>query len=140
MLSQTGVRYVIVLEGINDIARLARPQNPLDEITAQQLEWGLKQIADAAHEHGIKTIGATLTHFTGAKNQTDKGEKVREAVNEWIRTSGTFDGVIDFEKITQDSRNPAQFRPEYDSGDHLHPSDAGYRAMGLGIDLSLFMK
>jgi lysophospholipase L1-like esterase len=140
VLSQSGVRYVIVLESINDIGRLAHVTNPYDDITAQQLEMGLKQIADAAHEHGIKAIGATLTPYGGAGYSSDKGEQVREAVNDWIRTSGTFDGVVDFDKATQDPTNPKQFAPADDSGDHLHPGDAGYAAMGAAIDLSLFAK
>jgi lysophospholipase L1-like esterase len=65
---------------------------------------------------------------------------VREAVNNWIRTSGTFDGVVDFDKITQDPANPTHFNTDFDSGDHLHPKDAGYQAMGAGIDLSMFAK
>ena len=138
VLAQNGARYVIVLESINDIGRYPRPQGPEDEITAQQLEQGLKQIADAAHEHGIKAYGATLTPYGGAGYFSDKGEQVREAVNDWIRTSGTFDGVIDFDQITRDPANLTRFNPEYDSGDHLHPSDAGYKAMGAGIDLKLF--
>jgi lysophospholipase L1-like esterase len=140
VLSQDGVRYVIVLEGINDIGRLARPSAPEDTITAQQLEWGLKQIADAAHEHGIKAIGATLTPYGGAGYSTDKGEQIREAVNDWIRSSGTFDGVVDFDQIIRDPAKTTWFNPAYDSGDHLHPSDAGYKAMGAGIDLKLFAK
>ena len=140
VLAQSNARYVIVLESINDIGRLFRLQTPWDEITAAQLEWGLKQIADAAHEHGMKAIGATLTPYGGASYYSDKGEQVREAVNNWIRTSGTFDGFVDFDKITQDPANPTHFNPAYDSGDHLHPKDAGYQAMGSGIDLSLFAK
>ncbi len=140
VLAQSGVRYVIVLESINDIGRLAHVQVPWDAITAPQLEWGLKQIADRAHEHGLKIIGATLTPYGGAGYYCDAGEQVREAVNDWIRTSGTFDGVIDFDKITRDPQNPKAFNPPYDSGDHLHPSDAGYKAMGEGIDLTLFAK
>jgi len=140
VLSQSGVRYVIVLEGINDIGRLAHLQTPWDDITAAQLEMGLKQIADAAHEHGIKAIGATLTPYGGAGYYSDKGEQVREAVNDWIRNSGTFDGVADFDKATQDLANPTHFNPAYDSGDHLHPKDEGYKAMGGAIDLSLFAK
>ena len=140
VLAQDGVRYVIVLESINDIGRFARAQGPEDDVTAQQLEAGLKQIAATAHEHGIKAYGATLTPYGGAGYFSDKGEQVREAVNDWIRTSGTFDGVIDFDKITRDPANPARFNPEYDSGDHLHPSDAGYKAMGAGIDLKLFQE
>jgi len=140
MLSQSGVGYVIVLEGINDIGRLAHLQTPWDDITAAQLEMALKQIADAAHEHGIKAIGATLTPVGGSGHYSDKGEQVREAVNDWIRNSGTFDGVVDFDKATQDPANPTHFNPAYDSGDHLHPGDAGYKAMGGAIDLTLFAK
>jgi len=140
VLAQSGVRYVIVLESINDIGRLAHVQVPWDAITAPQLEWGLKQIADRAHEHGLKIIGATLTPYGGAGYYSDAGEQVREAVNDWIRTSGVFDGVIDFDKITRDPANPTHFNPPYDSGDHLHPSDEGYKAMGEGIDLTLFAK
>jgi lysophospholipase L1-like esterase len=140
VLAQSGVRYVVVLEGINDIGRLAHVQVPWDAITAPQLELGLKQIADRAHEHGLKIIGATLTPYGGAGYSCETGEQVREAVNDWIRSSGTFDGVIDFDKITRDPQNPTHFNPLYDSGDHLHPSDAGYKAMGDGIDLTLFAK
>jgi lysophospholipase L1-like esterase len=140
VLAQSGVRFVIVLESINDIGRLAHVQVPWDAITAPQLEWGLKQIADQAHQHGLKIFGATLTPYGGAGYYSDAGEQVREAVNDWIRTSGVFDGVIDFDKITRDPQNPKAFNPPYDSGDHLHPSDAGYKAMGEGIDLTLFAK
>ncbi len=138
VLAQDGIRYVIVLESINDIGRYARAQGPEDDVTATQLEAGLKQIADTAHEHGIKAYGATLTPYGGAGYFSDKGEQVRETVNDWIRTSATFDGVIDFDRITRDPANPTRFNTEYDSGDHLHPSDAGYKAMGAGIDLKLF--
>lgn len=140
VLAQSGVRYVIVLESINDIGRLAHLATPWDEISARQLEWGLKQIVDAAHEHGIKAIGATLTPYGGAGYHSDKGEAVRQAVNDWIRTSGTFDGVADFDKATCDPQNPTAFNPADDSGDHLHPGDEGYKAMGNSIDLSLFGK
>jgi lysophospholipase L1-like esterase len=138
VLSQSGVRYVIVLESINDIGRLARLSAPEDDVTAQRLEQGLKQIADTAHEHGIKAFGATITPYGGAGYSSDKGEQIREDVNNWIRTSGAFDGVVDFDKLTQDPQNPTHFNPLYDSGDHLHPSDAGYKAMGDSIDLKLF--
>lgn len=140
VLAQDGVRYVIVLESINDIGRLARLTAPEDAVTAPMLEQGLKQIADAAHQHGIKAFGATLTPYGGANYRSDKGEQVREDVNNWIRTSGTFDGVIDFDQITRDPQNPDRFNPAYDHGDHLHPSDDGYKAMGEGIDLKLFEK
>ncbi|HZL53297.1 MAG TPA: SGNH/GDSL hydrolase family protein [Terracidiphilus sp.] len=138
VLAQNGVRAVIVLESINDIGRLAHLTALEDDVTAQQLEHGLKQIADAAHEHGIKAFGATLTPYGGAAYNSERGERVREDVNNWIRSSGTFDGVIDFDQITRDPQNPDRFLPAYDSGDHLHPSDAGYKAMGEGIDLKMF--
>ena len=138
VLAQNDVRYLIVLESINDIGRLAHLTAPEDNVTAEQLEAGLKQIADACHEHGIKAFGATLTPYGGANYYSTKGEQVREAVNDWIRTSGTFDGVVDFDKITRDPQDPNRFNPLYDSGDHLHPSDAGYKAMADGIDIQLF--
>jgi len=141
VLSQSGVRYVIVLESINDIGRFgSRLVAPQDNITAEQLEWGLKQIAGAAHEHGIQVFGATLTPYAGAAYWSEKGEQVRQAVNQWIRTCGAFDAVVDFDKIVQDPQNSTHFNPAYDSGDHLHPGDAGYKAMGEAIDLSLFAK
>jgi lysophospholipase L1-like esterase len=138
VLSQSGVKYVIVLESINDIGHTVHPTAPNDVITAAQLETALKQIADAAHEHGIKAIGATLTPYRGANYASDEGEQIRQSVNDWIRTSGAFDGVVDFDKITRDPQNPKMFNAPFDSGDHLHPGDEGYKAMGGGINLSLF--
>ena len=138
VLGQTGAKYLVILEGINDIGRLQRLQAPEDEVTAQGLELGLKQIADAAHLHGLKVYGATLTPYGGAGSWSEKGEQIREEVNQWIRSSGTFDAVIDFDQITRDPQNPNRFNALYDSGDHLHPKDAGYKAMGEGIDLKLF--
>jgi lysophospholipase L1-like esterase len=140
VLAQDGAKYVIVLESINDIGRLAHLTSPDDDVNAQQLELGLQQIAEAAHQHGMKAFGATLTPYQGAGYYSDEGEQVREAVNTWIRTSGVFDGVADFDKATQDPQNPLTFNPQYDSGDHLHPNDAGYRAMARSIDLALFGK
>ena len=138
VLSQDGVRYVIVLEGINDIGHTAQPRDPSDVITTPELIFALSQIVARAHAHGIKVYGATLTPYIGAKYASAAGEQMREAENEWIRSSGVFDGVIDFDKITRDPNNPKMFAPAYDSGDHLHPNDAGYAAMGNAIDLSLF--
>ncbi len=140
VLAQNGAKYLIVLESINDIGRLAHVMVPEDDVTAPMLEQGLKQVADAAHAHGIKAYGATLTPYGGAGYSSARGEQVREDVNNWIRTSGTFDGVIDFDQIPRDPQNPNQFNPLYDSGDHLHPNDAGYKAMGEGIDLKLFAR
>lgn len=140
VLAQNGVRYVILLESINDIGHMEPKHRFSNEapVTADDLKWGLKQIADQAHQHGIKIIGATLTPYMTAGYSFEQGEKMRAEVNTWIRSSGVFDGVIDFEKITGDGANPPHYNPAFDSGDHLHPSDTGYKAMGEGIDLKLF--
>jgi lysophospholipase L1-like esterase len=138
VLSQSGVKYVIVLESINDIGTLNRPNQPNYKLTAEDLEQGLAQLVARAHEHGIKVFGATLTPFKGAGYFTEDGEQIRAAVNHWILTSGVFDATIDFDKATGDPANPLVFAPQYDSGDHLHPKDAGYAAMADSIDLSLF--
>jgi lysophospholipase L1-like esterase len=133
-LGQSGVTHVIVLEGINDISN-AR-QNPTP--TAEDIIAIHKQMIDRAHARGIKMIGATLTPNEGCGCHTKEGEAKRQAINQWIRTGGAYDGVIDFDAITRDPAQPGRFQAAYDSGDHLHPSDAGYRAMGDGIDLTLF--
>jgi lysophospholipase L1-like esterase len=142
VLGQSGVRYLIILEGINDIGSIARPRDAEDALTAPQLTsaltLALSQLATRAHAHGIKVFGATLTPYVGAGYASPPGEETREAVNNWMRTSGVFDGVIDFDKATSDPAKPNTFLPSVDSGDHLHPDDAGYQVMGSAIDLSLF--
>lgn len=138
VLSQAGVKYVIVLESINDIGALQHPNRPDYKLSAEDLEQGLAQLVARAHEHGIKVFGATLTPYKGAGYFTEKGELIREAVNHWILTSGVFDGTVDFDKATRDPANPLTFAPQYDGGDHLHPKDAGYAAMADSIDLGLF--
>ena len=137
IISQSGARYLILLESVNDIGRQRRLSGPQDKVDAQQIEEGLRQIAEAAREHGMKVYGATVTAL-GTDYYNEKAEQMREAVNEWIRTSGAFDSVIDFDKITRDPQNPQQLNPLYNSGDGLHPNDAGYKAMGDSIDLALF--
>jgi lysophospholipase L1-like esterase len=138
VLAQSGVKYVILLEGINDIGHTALPRDPSDVITVPELILAYTQIVAHAHAHGLKIYGATLTPYDGARYSSPKGEEMREAVNQWIRTSGVFDGVIDFDKAVQDPANSKVFAAAYDSGDHLHPDDAGYEKMGDSIDLGLF--
>jgi lysophospholipase L1-like esterase len=138
VLAQDGVKYLIILESINDIGHTLHPTGPEDEITVGDLENVVGQIAEQAHLHGIKVYGATLTPYVGAGYAGEKGEQMREAYNNWIRTSGVFDAVIDFEKVAGDGATPPHFNPALDSGDHLHPGDAGYKAMGEAIDLNLF--
>jgi lysophospholipase L1-like esterase len=133
-LSQPGVTHIVVMEGINDIG-IART-NPTP--TAEDIIAGYKQLIAQAHTRGLKIYGATLTPFYGAAYYTDVGEAKRQAVNRWIRTSKAFDGVIDFDAATQDPGDPKKFLPAYDACDHLHPSDAGYKAMADAIDLNLF--
>ena len=134
VLMQTGVTHVVVMEGINDIG-IAR-NNPTP--SAADLIAGHKQLIERAHARGLKIFGATLTPYEGAAYATPEGEAKRQALNEWIRTSGAYDGVIDMDKATRDPAAPARFLPAYDSGDHLHPGDAGYKAMGDAVDLALF--
>jgi lysophospholipase L1-like esterase len=134
VLQQTGATHVIVLEGINDIGNARDNPTP----TAEDLIAAHKQLVERAHTRGLKVLGATLTPFEGAAYFTQVGEAKRQAVNQWIRTSRTYDGVIDFDEATRDPGHPARFLPQYESGDHLHPADAGYRAMGEAIDLALF--
>ena len=133
-LSHTGVTHVIVMEGINDIGN-AR-QNPTP--TAEDLIAAHKQLITRAHARGVKIVGATLTPFWGANYYTEPGEAKRQALNEWIRNGKAYDGVVDFDKATRDPNDPKKFLAAYDSCDHLHPNDAGFKAMAESVDLSLF--
>jgi lysophospholipase L1-like esterase len=141
VLALSGVKYVVIMEAINDIGHAADPDpaKRYDVISADDLIAGYSQLVRRAHTHGIKVIGATLTPYVGAKYQSPEGEAMRQALNQWIRTSKELDGVIDFDKVTSDPANPGVFLPDYDSGDHLHPKDTGYKAMGESIDLKLFV-
>ena len=138
VLAQAGVKYVVVLEGINDIGHAFDPTTPNDVVSAEDLIQGFKQMVERAHAHNIKIIGATLTPYMGAGYASPAGEIVRQAVNTWIRTSDLLDGFIDFDSDTRDPAHPDRMLPAYDRGDHLHPGDAGYKAMGEGVDLKLF--
>jgi lysophospholipase L1-like esterase len=136
VLMQTGVTHVVVMEGINDIGVARSNPSP----TAEDIIAGHKQLIERARARGLKIYGATLTPFEGAPYYTPEGEAKRQAVNQWIRTGKAYDGVIDFDMVTRDPAAPTKFLPAYDSGDHLHPGDAGYKAMGDAVDLALFGK
>jgi lysophospholipase L1-like esterase len=138
-LDQPGVRDIIVLEGINDIGFSAVPPHPGTEVTAAHIIAGYQQLIAQAHARGLKIFGATLLPFQGAGYYTAAGEAKREAVNAWIRTSGAFDGVIDFDALMRDPAHPSMINPAYDSGDHLHPNDAGYQAMANAISLKMLL-
>lgn len=140
VLAQSGVTHAIVLLGTNDLRnRWAKPE---EEVTAEQMIAGLKQMALRAHARGIKIFGGTLTPFENETfligAWTPAREAVRQAVNAWIRDGGAFDAVVDFDKGVRDSEHPARMLPIYDCGDHLHQSDIGYNRMGDIIDLALF--
>src|SRR5665213_1298180 len=141
VLAQPGVKYVIVLEGINDLGHPGSSAPLSETVSADDLIAGLKQMIVRAHENGLKVFGATLTPFEGTTIQgyfSAEKEAKRKAVNEWIRTGRAFDGLIDFDKSARDPEHPDRMLPANDSGDHLHPGDAGYKAMADAIDLSLF--
>jgi lysophospholipase L1-like esterase len=140
VLSIAGVKWVMIMEGINDIGIGSRQGAPAGAISADALINGLRQMIERAHTHGIKVIGCTLTPYQGAGYASEAGEVIREAENQFIRTSGAFDAVVDFDKVTGDPANPKQFLAGYNLTDHLHPNDAGYKAMADSIDLSIFAK
>jgi len=134
-LAQPGVKDVILLEGINDIRSNAGSGG--SALTAQQLESAYQTLINQAHAQGVKIYGATILPEQGASNYSSDGESIREAVNQWIRTSGAFDAVIDMDAALRSSTNPLALNPAYDSGDHLHPNDNGYQAMANAVDLNL---
>jgi len=143
VLAQAGVRYLIVFEGVNDLGGLTRTGevSPADHAKfVDRILSAYQQIITRAHTHGIEVIGGTITPYTGSDfyHPGPSNEADREAINQWIRTPGHFDAVIDFDKTIRDPHQPDRMLPVYDSGDHLHPSPAGYHTMGEAVPLSLF--
>ena len=143
VLAQAGVRYLIVLDGVNDLGVLTRdapaPPEAHAALVAQMIA-GYSQIVDRARAHGIKVYGATVLPYggNGYYHPEAVSEADRQALNAWIRAPGHFDAVIDFDALTRDPAAPDKMKAELDSGDHLHPSPAGYKVMGEFIDLKLF--
>jgi lysophospholipase L1-like esterase len=139
VLAQPGVKWLMVLEGINDIGLGSRAEaEASDAVTPEDLIGALQQLIERAHAHGIKVIGGTLTPYEGAAYYSPAGEQIRLQVNQWIRSAGAFDAVVDFDAVTRDPGQPKRFRANFNDGDHLHPNDAGYEAMANAIDLSVF--
>ena len=136
-LYQPGVKWISLLEGINDISGGARQTGP-NAFSADDLIAAYKQVIEMAHAAGVRVIGCTLTPFGGSSAYSDRGEEIRSAANAFIR-SGAFDAVIDFDAAVRDSAEPKRFRKEADSPDLLHPGDAGYKLMGESVDLSIFV-
>jgi lysophospholipase L1-like esterase len=139
VLTRPGVKWVIILESINDINMSIMPGMPASQaVTADQLIAGLDQLVARAHLHGIRIAGATIMPTKGLPFYSERGEQMRQAVNRWIRESGRFDAVIDFDAATRDPADPLHIRPDIDTGDHVHPNDLGNRLMADAIDLSIF--
>lgn len=139
VLAQDGASTVIMIEGINDIGFSQSPNAgcsaPNTAVSAAQIIAGYRQVLTRAHLQGLRVLGGTLTPFRGAAYWSPAAEAKREAVNTWIRTSGAFDGVVDFAAALAAPGAPTTIAPAYDSGDHLHPNDAGYAAMAAAVDL-----
>jgi len=143
VIAHDGVRYLIVLEGVNDMGMLARePAASAEQHAAlvHEIIAAYEQIAARARAHGIRVIGATILPYVGSEfyHPGPDSEADRESVNAWIRTPGHLDGVVDFDKVMRDPEHPDRLLPAFDSGDHLHPSPAGYAAMADAVPLSLF--
>jgi lysophospholipase L1-like esterase len=141
VLSQPGLRWVILMEGINDIgfSAITNPcTTPNPDVSAAQIIAGYRNIIDRVHGAGAKIYGATMTPWKFSPAWTPAGEAKRETINRWIRTSGAFDAVIDFAKVVAEPGDPQLMAPKYDSGDHIHPNDSGYAAMGQAVNLRLF--
>ena len=145
VLAPAGVRWVIVFEGVNDLGGLARNGEVAPAEHAALVQCVLaayQQIVVRAHAHGLRVIGATITPYVGSDyyHPGPLSEADRQAVNQWIRAPGHFDAVVDFDAVVRDPQQPDRLLPKYDCGDHLHPSPAGYRAMGDAIPLELFSR
>lgn len=141
VLSRPGVKWVLMLEGINDINMTILPIMPAAEhVTADQIITGFSQLIARAHQRGIKIAGATIMPTNGLPFYSAAGERMRQTVNHWIRTSKRFDAVIDFDAVTRDPADRTRLRPDFDPGDHVHPNDAANRAMADAIDLRMFAR
>ena len=137
-LDKPGVRWVLVHEGVNDITGARLLAAPADRVTVEQIEAGMRRLAERARARGVKIWAGTLLPFGGTKRfWSEDAERDRLALNAWIRTAGVFDAVVDFDAALRDPADATRLNPAYDSGDHLHPNDAGYRAMAQQVDLRL---
>jgi lysophospholipase L1-like esterase len=137
-LSKSGVRWILLLQGGNDISAAHLLGTPEANVSTQQIINGMKTLIARAHQKGLKIWGATLTPKAGSRFYYAAGETKRQIINRWIRSAGAFDAVIDFDQVVRDPDQPGRLLPAFDSGDHVHPNDAGYKAMAAAIDLGLF--
>lgn len=138
-LDKPGARWVILLEGVNDIGFVGLPAAAADDVSAQQIEDGMKELIARTHQRGLKIMGGTITPFAHYDwpYHTRAGEAKRQAVNAWIRTAGAFDATVDFDRALRDPAHDDRLRPIYDSGDHIHPNDAGCAALANAVDLKV---
>ncbi len=139
VLSRPGVKWVVLLEGINDINIRGRAEGP-NALTSEELIAGYRQLIERCHMYGIKIMGATIMPDEGVPTASERGEGIRQAANRWIREKGNFDAVVDLDAAVRDAQRPARIRQEFDSGDHIHPNDAGNQAMADAFDLTAFLK
>ncbi|MDE1146465.1 MAG: SGNH/GDSL hydrolase family protein [Azospirillaceae bacterium] len=141
VLDQSGVRWLVVLEGVNDLASAVRAADRKEvPATVETLAAAYRRIVDQAHAAGLKVYGATILPCAGSDWCLPAMEPMRQRLNAWIRASRTFDAVIDLDRTLDDPARPGHLLPEADGGDHLHPGDTGYRLMAEGVDLSLFAR
>lgn len=138
VLAQVAVRWLVVFEGVNDIGTCKESCDM--DATVDNLIGSYEQLILRAHSHGIRVCGATITPFGSSFYATPQAERARQSLNRWIRTSGRFDAVLDFDTVTRDPVQPENPLASFDSGDHLHPGDEGYKAMAYSIDLALFQE
>jgi lysophospholipase L1-like esterase len=138
VLGHPGVKWVILFEGVNDINMQGGVNSANATFNAEEMIWGYKQIIERCHMHGIKVMGATVTPEEGVWIANENTEKIRQTVNQWVRTKGNFDAVADFDAAVRDPQHPVKVRADADSGDHIHLSDAGYKALADAVDLSVF--
>jgi lysophospholipase L1-like esterase len=138
-LGKPGVRWILLHEGINDITASFMLKTPQDQVSVQQITEGMRTLAARARAKGVKIWAGTLLPFEGTEEFYSEGaEARRQALNAWIRNSGVFDAVVDFDQVLRDPSHPGRLHPDFDSGDHLHPNAAGYKVMAETIDLGMF--
>lgn len=137
VLSRPGVKWLVVFEGINDIS-LHGQTDSADPLTGDDLVAAYRQLIQRAHTHGIKVMGATITPQEGTRLGTENANAVRNTANQWIRTGGAFDAIVDLDATVRDPGHFSRLRPDFDSGDHIHINDAGNQAMADAIDIAIF--
>jgi lysophospholipase L1-like esterase len=139
VLSRPGVKWLIIFEGINDIS-LHGQTDSADPLTSDDLIAAYHLLIERAHTYGIKVVGATITPQEGTRLGTANADLIRNATNQWIRTSRAFDAVVDLDAAVRDAGHPSRLRPDFDSGDHIHINDAGNQAMANAFDIAVFKK